>query len=113
MPYTLSQQPVSHDFVPRGSLCEWCGDEAVEQLTALGGPHHNQSGRFCSSCARAFMQKVRAHTASSLVLRTTAREQLASAPVQSQEQRAEPVDETANQAIPLAIKQSLWLCQLT
>jgi len=41
MPYTLSHHPVSHDRVPAGSRCEWCGNEAVEQLTVLGGPHHN------------------------------------------------------------------------
>lgn len=61
MQHDLFQQPVSHDFTARGSQCEWCGKEAVQHLTALGGRHHNQSGNFCLSCAKAFIRRVHSH----------------------------------------------------
>jgi hypothetical protein len=31
------RQPVSIDFAPAGSVCEWCGKPAVQALTVLGG----------------------------------------------------------------------------
>ncbi len=40
--------PVSIDFAPEGSLCEWCGEPAVQQLTAIGGKYHNEGGFFCA-----------------------------------------------------------------
>ncbi|TMC23708.1 MAG: hypothetical protein E6J34_02020 [Chloroflexi bacterium] len=64
MQHDLFQQPVSHDFAVQGSHCEWCGKQAVQHLTALGGPHHNQSGNFCLSCATAFIRRVHSHIAS-------------------------------------------------
>ena len=48
------------DFAPHGSLCEWCQKPAVHQLTAIGGPKHNKSGFFCSSCGQEFARAVAA-----------------------------------------------------
>jgi len=42
------------DFAPQGSVCEWCGKPAVQQLTVIGGPNHNEGGFFCSSCGEGF-----------------------------------------------------------
>ncbi len=47
-------RPISVDFVPRGSLCEWCGKPAERQLTAIGGSYHNESGMFCIPCGDQF-----------------------------------------------------------
>jgi hypothetical protein len=58
MQYNTFYQPVSRDFVPQGRRCEWCGQPAVQQLTALGGLHHNQSGCFCLACGKAFTRIV-------------------------------------------------------
>jgi hypothetical protein len=44
------RRPVSIDFAPEGSVCEWCGKPAVYQITAIGGIHHNEQGLFCSKC---------------------------------------------------------------
>lgn len=52
------RQPVSIDFAPRGSVCEWCGKPAVEQLTAIGGKRHNEGGFFCRSCGDEFIHAV-------------------------------------------------------
>jgi hypothetical protein len=54
MLHTNFDSSIVTDFAPRGSLCEWCGKPAVQQLTALGGPRHNESGFFCSSCGEEF-----------------------------------------------------------
>ena len=54
------RQPISVDFAPQGSLCEWCGKPAVHQLTALGGKHHNEGGLFCRSCGEEFARTVAA-----------------------------------------------------
>ena len=51
-------RPVSVDFAPRGSLCEWCGKPAEQQLTAIGGHYHNESGLFCRSCGEDFTRAV-------------------------------------------------------
>ncbi|MBV9615723.1 MAG: hypothetical protein JO031_09725 [Ktedonobacteraceae bacterium] len=51
-------RPVSVDFAPRGSLCEWCGSFAERQLTAIGGSFHNESGLFCRPCGEKFSQAV-------------------------------------------------------
>lgn len=48
------RRPVSVDFAPRGSACEWCGKPAERQLTAIGGSFHNESGVFCSPCGEKF-----------------------------------------------------------
>ena len=48
------------DFAPRGSLCEWCGKPAVQQLTAIGGPNHNEGGFFCATCGEEFASVVAA-----------------------------------------------------
>jgi hypothetical protein len=52
------RQPVSVDAVPRGSRCEWCGEPAERQLTAIGGSYHNESGLFCRPCGEQFTQVV-------------------------------------------------------
>ncbi|MDQ6659611.1 MAG: hypothetical protein M3Z24_01445 [Chloroflexota bacterium] len=51
-------RPISVDFAPRGSQCEWCGKPAQQQLTAIGGSHHNESGVFCHECGEKFKQGV-------------------------------------------------------
>ena len=52
------RQPISVDQAPAGSLCEWCGKPAVQQLTALGGRSHNDGGFFCRSCGEEFARTV-------------------------------------------------------
>jgi len=52
------RRPISIDFAPRGSLCEWCGKPAERQLTAIGGNFHNESGLFCFPCGEQFSQAV-------------------------------------------------------
>ena len=54
MLHTNFDSSIVTDFAPHGSLCEWCGKPAVQQLTALGGPNHNEGGFFCSSCGEEF-----------------------------------------------------------
>jgi len=51
-------RPISADRVPSGKTCEWCGKPAEQQLTAIGGSHHNESGAFCHSCGEQFSQVV-------------------------------------------------------
>ena len=51
-------RPVSVDFAPRGSICEWCGSSAERRLTAIGGSFHNKSGLFCRACGEKFFQAV-------------------------------------------------------
>lgn len=58
MPTNEFRRPISVDFAPRGSLCEWCGKPAEKQLTAIGGSYHNESGLFCQSCGEQFAQVV-------------------------------------------------------
>jgi hypothetical protein len=48
------RRPVSVDSAPRGSRCEWCGQPAEQQLTAIGGIYHNDSGLFCRPCGEQF-----------------------------------------------------------
>ena len=48
------RRPVSVDSAPRGSSCEWCGKPAEQQLTAIGGNDHNESGLFCRPCGEQF-----------------------------------------------------------
>ena len=52
------QRPVSVDFAPHSRRCEWCGKPAEQQLTAIGGTYHNQSGAFCRLCGEQFTQTV-------------------------------------------------------
>jgi hypothetical protein len=52
------RRPISIDFAPRGSLCEWCGQPAERQLTAIGGRYHNEGGLFCRDCGEQFSQAV-------------------------------------------------------
>lgn len=52
------RRPVSVDFAPRGSVCEWCGKPAELQLTAIGGNSHNESGLFCRPCGEDFSKAV-------------------------------------------------------
>lgn len=58
MQFNEFRRPVSVDFAPRGSLCEWCGKPAERQLTAIGGAYHNESGMFCRPCGEQFSQVV-------------------------------------------------------
>lgn len=58
MKYNEFHRPISADFAPRGSVCEWCGQPAERQLTAIGGTFHNQSGVFCHSCGERFLDTV-------------------------------------------------------
>jgi hypothetical protein len=58
MKYNEFHRPVSVDFAPRGSVCEWCGKPAERQLTAIGGTFHNESGIFCRSCGEQFSEAV-------------------------------------------------------
>jgi transposase-like protein len=52
------RQPVSIDFAPAGSVCEWCGKPAMQEVTVLGGRGHNDSGYFCSACGKEFIRLV-------------------------------------------------------
>ena len=55
-------RPISVDSAPRGSLCEWCGKPAEQQLTAIGGSYHNESGLFCRDCGDKFSLAVIANS---------------------------------------------------
>ncbi|TMD68260.1 MAG: hypothetical protein E6I91_04890 [Chloroflexi bacterium] len=48
------RRPISVDSAPRGSRCEWCGQPAEQQLTAIGGIYHNEGGLFCRPCGEQF-----------------------------------------------------------
>jgi hypothetical protein len=52
------RQPVSIDFAPAGSVCEWCGKPAAQAVTVLGGRGHNDSGYLCSGCGKEFIRTV-------------------------------------------------------
>ena len=52
------RQPVSIDFAPGGSVCEWCGKPALQTLTVIGGLGQNESGYFCSGCGKEFIRVV-------------------------------------------------------
>lgn len=58
MPENEFSRPISTDLAPAGSACEWCGKPAQQQLTAIGGSYHNESGLFCRSCGELFLQGV-------------------------------------------------------
>ena len=58
MQYNEFHRPVSVDFAPHGSLCEWCKQPAEKQLTAIGGSYHNEGGRFCRPCGEQFAQVI-------------------------------------------------------
>jgi len=51
-------QPISVDSVPEGRRCDWCNKPAAHQLTAIGGPMHNQGGYFCQRCGEEFAHAV-------------------------------------------------------
>jgi hypothetical protein len=57
------RRPVSVDSAPRGSRCEWCGQPAEQQLTAIGGFYHNDSGLFCRPCGEQFSLAVATNSA--------------------------------------------------
>ena len=52
------RRPISVDSAPRGSRCEWCGQPAEQQLTAIGGIYHNEGGLFCRPCGEQFSPAV-------------------------------------------------------
>ncbi len=58
MKYDEFCRPISVDFAPCGRVCEWCGQPAERQLTAIGGPCHNQSGAFCRLCGEKFFAAI-------------------------------------------------------
>jgi hypothetical protein len=49
------RQPVSIDFAPAGSVCEWCGKPAMHALTVVWGINQNDSGYFCGFCSKEFI----------------------------------------------------------
>ena len=51
-------QPLAVDRAPQGHPCDWCNKLAVQQLTAIGGVHHNQAGFFCEECGEEFAHAV-------------------------------------------------------
>ena len=46
------RQPVSVDFAPAGSVCEWCEEPAVQTLTVLGAETTTKVGTFAVFAAR-------------------------------------------------------------
>ncbi len=52
------RQQVAIDQAPPRHSCEWCGHPAVYQMTALGGPNHNDTGLFCQACGEEFVHAV-------------------------------------------------------
>jgi hypothetical protein len=54
------RRPISVDSAPQGHRCDWCNKLAVQQLTAIGGVHHNQAGFFCEECGEEFAHAVKA-----------------------------------------------------
>ena len=87
-----SKPPIAHDDAPASAPCAWCGQEVAASLLFIG-LHHNQRGRFCSSCAKAFSEQECKHSASLVLLRTNARAG-----------RTNPCRQTP--------KPSVWLCPL-
>ncbi|GCF10857.1 hypothetical protein [Dictyobacter arantiisoli] len=69
------QRPVSVDFAPQGSHCEWCGKPAERQLTAIGGLYHNESGTFCQPCGEEFTQGVANALSATVTAATYVRQQ--------------------------------------
>ena len=51
-------QPVSFDFAPHGSVCEWCGKPAEQQITVIGGKFHNDGGFYCRKCGEEYVGEV-------------------------------------------------------
>jgi hypothetical protein len=43
-------QVVSFDLALFGSICEWCGQPAEQELTVPDGNFYNESGCFCRLC---------------------------------------------------------------
>lgn len=105
---TLSQEVIFHDVLPASSRCQWCRHLAVEQITVLCSPHHNQHGRFCASCAAAFIDYILAHKAFPHILRTTIG-QPSGISVPTPEQRL--MEDLEDETILCALKPSFWLCQ--
>ena len=58
MSHNEFRSPISVDVAPRGSRCEWCGNPADRQLTAIGGNYHNDGGLFCRECGEKFIEAV-------------------------------------------------------
>jgi hypothetical protein len=70
MQYNEFRRPVSVDYAPKGSVCEWCGKPAEKQLTAIGGRYHNEGGMFCKECGEQFAQAVINSTATTTAATT-------------------------------------------
>ena len=51
-------QPISYDFAPHGSVCEWCGKPAEQQITVIGGRFHNDGGFYCRQCGEEYVREV-------------------------------------------------------
>jgi hypothetical protein len=58
MIYNEFHRPIAVDFTPPGRVCEWCGQPAERQLTAIGGSYHNRNGAFCRLCGEKFLECV-------------------------------------------------------
>jgi hypothetical protein len=88
-------QIVATDFAPQESICEWCSEPAVQQLTKIGGRYHNVSGFFCQVCGEAFTRLVNrpsddASEQGQIGLRPPTEEKYGSLPLgQASEKRAE------------------------
>jgi hypothetical protein len=50
--------PIAIDFAPAGSSCQWCGQAAAHELTAIGGAFHNMSALLCRVCGSEFIKAV-------------------------------------------------------
>jgi hypothetical protein len=54
MPGNELRQPLSLDSAPRGSVCEWCGQPAVLQITVANAIYDNEPEYFCRLCGQEF-----------------------------------------------------------
>jgi hypothetical protein len=58
MPGNEFRQPVSVDSAPRGSVCEWCGQPAVLEVTVASGVYDEEPAYFCRLCGEEFARAV-------------------------------------------------------
>ncbi len=52
------RQPLSVECAPRGSVCEWCGQPAVLQITVAGEAYYDEPEYFCRLCGEEFARAV-------------------------------------------------------
>ena len=58
MPGNEFRQPLSIDSAPRGSVCEWCGQPAVLEITVASGVYDEEPEYFCRLCGEEFARAV-------------------------------------------------------